>query len=187
MAFWQRLASGIDRLNSGIGSVTAWLTVVLVVLGAGNALARYAGRIVGVSLSSNAWLELQWYLFSAVFLLSGAWVLGEDRHVRVDVIHARLSARARAWIDLVGTVVLLVPFCLLWLWVSWPAVRSSWLVREGSPDPGGLPRWPLKALILVCFGLLLLQAVAELGKRVALLRAPVLPDAAEPSPTPEGV
>jgi TRAP-type mannitol/chloroaromatic compound transport system permease small subunit len=187
MASWQRLASGIDRLNGWIGGVSAWLTVVLVVLGAGNALARYAGRFLGVSLSSNAWIELQWYLFSALFLLTGAWVLRDDRHVRVDVIYARLSVRWRAWIDLVGTALLLVPFCAVSLWVSWPAVRASWRVREGSPDPGGLARWPLKTLILVCFALLLLQSVAELVKRVVQLRARAV-DVAGPVPPPaEGV
>jgi len=179
MGSCQRLARGIDRLNGRVGHAAAWLTLLMVLVGAGNAVARYAGRFLGLSLSSNGWIELQWYLFSALFLLTGAWVLREDAHVRVDVLYARLSERARAWIDLLGTLLLLVPFCLLTLWVSWPAVHSSWQVREGSPDPGGLARWPLKALILVCFALLLLQAVAEIIKRLTLLFG-------SPAPTPPG-
>jgi TRAP-type mannitol/chloroaromatic compound transport system permease small subunit len=170
MAFWQRVARAIDRLNGWTGHVLAWLTLAMVLVGAGNAFARYTGRFVGRSLSGNGWIELQWYLFSALFLLTAGWVLREDAHVRVDVLYARLGERARAWIDLLGTLLLLVPFCLVMLWVSWPAVHSSWLIREGSPDPGGLPRWPLKALIPVCFALLLLQALAEIVRRVALLR-----------------
>jgi TRAP-type mannitol/chloroaromatic compound transport system permease small subunit len=189
MAFWQRIARGIDRLNGWVGHTVAWLTVALVVLGAANAFARYAGRFFGVSLSSNAWLELQWYLFSTLFLLAAAWVLREESHVRVDVLFSRLSARGQAWVNLLGTVLLLVPFCGLTLWVTWPAVRNSWQVREGSPDPGGLARWPLKALIMVCFALLLLQALAEIIKQIEILRRPaaVVPPRADSTPRVEGV
>lgn len=175
MRSWQRIARGIDRLNGWIGGAVAWLTVAMVLIGAFNAIARYSGRFLGVSLSSNAWIELQWYLFSIIFLLGAGWVLREDGHVRVDVIFARLSARAQAWINILGITLLLVPFCLFTLWVSWPSVRNSWLIREGSPDPGGLPRWPLKPLILVCFALLLLQGIAELIRQVRRLREPDAP------------
>ena len=134
----------------------------MVLLGAFNALGRYLGRFIGVSLSSNAWLELQWYLFSLVFLLGGAYTLLRDAHVRVDVLYGRLSRRARALVDLAGTVLLLVPFTALVLWLSWPAVRNSWSVLEGSPDPGGLPRYPIRSMILVGFALLLAQGLARL-------------------------
>lgn len=175
MAFWQRLARGIDRLTGWTGQAVAWLTLVMVLVGAFNAIARYSGRFLGVSLSSNAWIELQWYLFSMVFLLGAAWVLREDAHVRVDVIFARLSERAQAWINILSMVLLVIPFSAFSLWISWPTVRNAWRVREGSPDPGGLPRWPLKPLLLVCFALLLLQAVAELIHQLERLRSPAGP------------
>jgi TRAP-type mannitol/chloroaromatic compound transport system permease small subunit len=143
----------------------------MVLLGAFNAVARYLGRFVGRSLSSNAYLEAQWYLFSLIFLLGAAYALQRDAHVRVDVLFARCSARVRSWINILGTILLLVPFCIFVIWSSLPAVRNSWRIREVSPDPGGLPRYPLKALILVCFGLLLLQAVSELIKEIAKLRS----------------
>jgi TRAP-type mannitol/chloroaromatic compound transport system permease small subunit len=165
-----RVAHAIDRLTGAVGRAVAWLALLMVLIGAFNASARYLGRFLGVHLSSNAYLELQWYLFSTLFLLAAAWVLREDRHVRVDVLFGRLSVRARAIIDIVGTVLLLMPFAAFVLWASLPAVRSSWLIREGSPDPGGLPRYPLKALILVGFALLLLQAVSQLIKQVHVLR-----------------
>lgn len=170
MAKWLRCARAIDRLTGWIGHAAAWLTLAMVLIGAFNAVARYAGRDLGVSLSSNALIELQWYLFSAVFLLGAAYTLRDDAHVRVDVLFARLSDRAQAWINILGTLLLLLPFCLFSLWVSFPAVRNSWRIREGSPDPGGLARWPLKTLILACFALLLLQGIAELIKQIARLR-----------------
>ena len=159
-----RLAAAIDGLNDRIGRFAAWLVVVMLILGSFNAIARYAGRFIGRSFSSNAYLELQWYMFSMIFLLGAAFVLREDAHVRVDVIYGRLSSRAQALINIIGTLVLLIPFSAFVLWVAIPVVRNSWNVREGSPDPGGLPRYPLKALIIVCFVLLLIQAVSELIK-----------------------
>jgi TRAP-type mannitol/chloroaromatic compound transport system permease small subunit len=165
-----RVARAIDRLTGGVGRAVSWLALLMVLIGAFNASARYLGRFLGVHLSSNAYLELQWYLFSTLFLLAAAWVLREDRHVRVDVLFGRLPVRARAIIDIAGTVLLLIPFTAFVIWASLPAVRSSWLIREGSPDPGGLPRYPLKALILVGFALLLLQAVSQLIRQAHVLR-----------------
>jgi TRAP-type mannitol/chloroaromatic compound transport system permease small subunit len=179
-----RASAAIDRLNGWIGHGVAWLALLMVLIGAFNAVARYLGRYLGVHLSSNAYLELQWYLFSMLFLLGAAWALRDDAHVRVDVIYGRLSARARSIINIAGTLLLLVPFSAFVLWVSTPVVRSSWRIREGSPDPGGLVRYPLKALILVCFALLLLQALSELIKEVHRLRAGDAPDAGH---QPEGV
>ncbi|HVS02790.1 MAG TPA: TRAP transporter small permease subunit [Thermoanaerobaculia bacterium] len=164
------LANAIDRLTGWVGRAVAWLALVMVLVGAFNALARYGGRFIGVNLSSNLYLELQWYLFSVLFLLAAPWALREDAHVRVDVVFSRLSPRARAWVDVLGLLLLLLPFCAFTLWLSWPSVRASWAIREGSPDPGGLPRYPLKAVVLVCFALLLAQAAAELIRRLARLR-----------------
>jgi TRAP-type mannitol/chloroaromatic compound transport system permease small subunit len=165
-----RVAGAIDAFTGGIGKAAAWLALLMVLIGAFNAIARYLGRFIGVNLSSNAYLELQWYIFSLLFLLGAAYALREDAHVRVDVLYSRLSRRARAIINILGTVLLLMPFSAFVLWVSNPVVQNSWRVRESSPDSGGLPRYPLKAMILVCFALLLVQAVSELIKEVHVLR-----------------
>jgi TRAP-type mannitol/chloroaromatic compound transport system permease small subunit len=165
-----RLARAIDRLTGRIGRTASWLTVLTVLVAAGNALARYLGRLVGVPLSSNLWLELQWYLFSLVFLLAIAWAVERDAHVRVDVVSSRLSPRARAWIDLLGHLLLLFPFTLALLWATLPSVRASWAVRERSPDPGGLLRYPLKTVVPVALALLLLQGVSQVIKDLARLR-----------------
>lgn len=165
----------IDRLTGWVGQVTAWLALIMVLVGAFNSLARYGGRFIGVNLSSNLYLELQWYLFSLLFLLGASWTLREDAHVRVDVMYAKLPTRKRGWINVVGYLTLFLPFCIFTLWTAVPAVMNSWAVREGSPDPGGLPRYPLKAVILVCFGLLILQGISELIKAFAATRGPEIP------------
>lgn len=170
MSTWLRIARAIDRLNERLGRGVFWLTLVMVLVGSFNAIARYLGPRVGLHVSSNAYIELQWYLFSLVFLLAGAYTLKHDRHVRVDVFYARLSARAQAWIDLVGTLAFLLPFSVVGLWMSWPAVHASWAILEGSADPGGLPRYPIKTVILVAFLLLMAQGVAEGIRRIAFLR-----------------
>ncbi len=162
----------VDRITSRLGRVISWLTLVMILIGAYNAIARYLGRFIGVNLSSNLYLELQWYLFSLIFLLGAGFALKENAHVRVDVLYGRLRRRARARIDLIGSVLMLIPFCIFVLWVSWPSIRNSWLVREGSPDPGGLPRYPLKAVIIVAFVLLLVQGISELVKDLRVLRGP---------------
>lgn len=174
------LVRAIDRVSELTGQAVLWLVGVMVVLGAFNAVARYVTRWTDVSLSSNAYIEAQWYLFSIVFLLGAAYALRHDAHVRVDVFYGRLSPRGKAWVDLAGTVLFLLPFCVFMLVVSWPSVAASWRVREVSPDPGGLPRYPIKALILVAFALLLLQGVAEALKRVRVLRGAAVVERAEP-------
>lgn len=174
-----RISTAIDTLNQRVGSLIRWFTLAMILIGAFNALARYATRFTGISLSSNAYLDAQWYLFSLVFLLGAGYGLQHDVHVRVDVLFSRVGARTRAWIDLLGTVLFLGPFCAVMLWVSWPVVRASWAVREASADPGGLPRYPIKAVILVAFVLLLLQGVSHALKQVAILRGePAQPAAA---------
>jgi len=167
----EALTAGIDRLNGGIGRLVAWLALAMVLVGAFNALARYLGRSLGADLASNAYIELQWYLFSALFLLGAADALRQDAHVRVDVFYGRLRPRRRAWIDIGGTLVFLVPFCVFAIAMSWPAVEASWAIREQSPDPGGLARYPIKTLIPVCFVLVILQGVAEAVKAFARARS----------------
>lgn len=172
----------IDRVSEATGRAVLWLVAVMVVLGAFNAVARYVSRWTGANLSSNAYIEAQWYLFAIVFLMGGAYALRHDAHVRVDVFYGRLSTRGKAWVDLLGTVLFLIPFCVFMLLVSWPSVAASWRVREVSPDPGGLPRYPIKAVILLAFALLLVQAVAEALKRVRVLRGAPAIERAEPDP-----
>lgn len=174
-----RFVRFVDALNERVGALASWLVLVMVLVGAGNAVARYVGRFVGANLSSNAYLEAQWYLFSLVFLLGAAYTLRRDGHVRVDVLYGRLSVRGRAWVDVLGGALLLVPFCVFCLWVSWPSVHASWAVLEGSPDPGGLPRYPIKAMILVAFTLLLLQGLAGIVRAAVTLRGGSLEPAAD--------
>lgn len=170
MRAWLRLASVADRVSEALGALASWLVLAMVLLGAGNAALRWLGYQLGTNLTRNAFLEAQWYLFAACFLLAAPWALKHDAHVRVDVLHARLSARARLWVDAVGAVLFLVPFCVFGIWASLPAVAASWSILEGSPDPGGLPRFPIKTLVPLAFGLLLLQGLAELGRRIERLR-----------------
>lgn len=151
----------IHRLSERLGRVVAWLVLAMILVGAFNAVGRYLGRFTGLRLSSNAYLEAQWYLFSLVFLLGAGYTLRRNAHVRVDVIYGRLSERTQAWINLLGSLFFLIPFCLFAIWMSWPAVRDSWAVHEVSPDPGGLPRYPIKTMIPIAFALLGLQGVAE--------------------------
>lgn len=165
-----RTASAIDRMSDVVGRLASWLVLVMVLLASFNAVARYLGRFLGVNLSSNAYLEAQWYIFSLIFLLCGGWALLRESHVRVDVLYSRLSDRGRSWINVIGSALLLLPFSLFTLWVSWPLVRNAWYIKEQSPDPGGLPRWPLKPVILVCFVLVVLQGVSQLIKEINELR-----------------
>lgn len=184
MRFLKGFSAAVDGLNNRIGASIRWLSLIMILIGAFNAIARYATRYTGVALSSNAYLDLQWYFFSLIFLLGAAYGLEHDVHVRVDVLYSRLSRKGRAWIDLGGTVLFLVPFCVLMLRVSWPAVRNSWSIHETSPDPGGLPRYPIKAVILLSFILLLLQALSQLVKQIEILRAP--PEVLETVPVEDG-
>ena len=190
MQRWLRLASVVDSLNERLGRILYWLTLVMVGVGSYNAIMRYLSGFVQIDpetagafdkflifigeialrLNSNMFIELQWYLFSLVFLLGAAYTLKHNAHVRVDVLYSRLSARGKAWINLLGTVLFLIPFCILMLWASWPVVVDSWAQLEGSPDPGGLPRYPLLTAIPVTFILLILQGTALLIREVATLR-----------------
>lgn len=164
-----RLSAFIDTLNQWVGKTVAWLGLVAVLVCTANALGRYAFNV-----GSNAWLEMQWYLNAAVFLLVAGWTLKRDEHVRIDVLAGKLSPRAQAWIDIVGSIFMLLPAMVIIAWYSWPSLHNSWVGQEYSSDPGGLIRWPVRLLIPVAFTLLALQGVSELIKRVAFLRG-VLP------------
>lgn len=158
-------ARTIDRINGYVGRGVAWLVLATVLVSAGNATARYA-----LNMSSNAWLEIQWYLFSAIFLLAAGYTLLKNAHVRIDVLSARLTPRARAWIDIAGGLLFLLPIAIVILYLSWPMFVQSYSTHEISSDAGGLVRWYVKALIPAGFALLVLQGISELIKRVAFLR-----------------
>ncbi len=164
------LSAVIDRVNTAIGHFVRWLTLAMVVIGSANAIFRYTGRFTGINLSSNGYLEAQWYLFSIVFLLAASYSLRYDAHVRVDVLYGRLSEKGKAWIDVAGAVLFLIPFCILMIATSWSWVANSWAVMEVSPDPGGLPRYPLKTVIPVTFALLILQGLSQVIKSVATIK-----------------
>ena len=170
MNILRRLTGWVDDFNDKIGVFIRWLVLIMVLFGAGGALVRYFSRGLGISMNLTPLIEAQWYAFSVIFLLGAAYGVNQDAHVRVDVMYARMTAKKRAWIDLGGTVIFLIPFCVMMLYVSFPAVRNSFSVREMSPDPGGLPRYPIKALILVSFALLVLQAVSQMVKQVDVIR-----------------
>ncbi len=179
---WLRLARRIDRFSEWSGRVLYWLTLGMVGIGAFNALIRYLDRYTGLGLSSNMWIELQWYLFSLVFLLGAAYTLKVDDHVRVDVLYSQLSRRGKAWINLLGTVLFLIPFCAVVLWMTIPFVVNSWAILEGSPDPGGLPRFPIKTVIPLALVLVMVQGVSIIIRETVVLRgADVEEDAEEES------
>ena len=164
MDFLLGLARGIDRLNDGVGHAAKWLVLLATLVSAGNAVLRY-----GFDLSSNAWLELQWYLFALLFLLGAGYTHLHNGHVRIDVFYGRFSPRTRAWIDLLGGLLFLLPLAGLLAWLGWAAFQSSWAVNETSPDAGGLWRWPIKLAIPLGFALLFLQGLSESIKRAAFL------------------
>jgi TRAP-type mannitol/chloroaromatic compound transport system permease small subunit len=159
------LSKLIDALNERTGHAVYWLILAAVLVSAGNAIVRYL-----FDMSSNGWLELQWYLFSAVFLLAAGYTLRHNEHVRIDLIFTRLPARKRAWIDLFGGVFFLLPIAVVIMALSWPVFMESYLRHEVSADAGGLLRWPAKLLIPLGFLLLSLQGVSEIIKRIAFLR-----------------
>lgn len=156
---------GVDRLNRWVGIIASIAVITSCAISAGNAFVRY-----GLSTSSNAWLEVQWYLFAAMVMLGGAYTLYRNEHVRVDLLYAMYSPRQRLWVDVFGFTVFMLPGVILLAWMTWPFFVDSFLRNEGSPNAGGLLRWPVKLLMPVGFTLLALQGISELIKRVALLR-----------------
>ena len=166
----RRFSSLVDGLNDRIGALIRWLALFMVLVGAISAVMRYFARSQQWQLNLTPATEAQWYFFSIIFLLGAAYGLNHDVHVRVDVMYERFSAKTQAWIDMAGTILFLIPFSIMMLWVSYPAVLNSWEIREQSPDPGGLPRYPIKILILVSFVLLVLQALSQLIKQIDVIR-----------------
>jgi TRAP-type mannitol/chloroaromatic compound transport system permease small subunit len=155
----------IDYLNERIGKITAWAIVVAVLVSAINAIVR---KVFGTS--SNAWLELQWYLFGAVFMLCASWTLKANEHIRIDIISNKLTKRRRDWIDIFGHLFFLLPFVLVMLYLSLPFFMRSYQSGEVSTNAGGLIIWPAKGLILIGFILLFFQWLSELIKRIAIMR-----------------
>ncbi|MGC9503515.1 TRAP transporter small permease subunit [Baaleninema sp.] len=163
-----RLSRLVDRANESIGRLTGWLVLLMVAVGTWNVIGRYAGQAIGIKLSSNAFIETQWYLFSLVFLLGAAYTLKHNEHVRMDVLYSNWSPRRKALADFIGTLLFLVPFCAIALWFVRSPILSSWQIQETSPDPGGLPRYPIKTFVFVSFVLLILQGISEAIKKWAV-------------------
>jgi TRAP-type mannitol/chloroaromatic compound transport system permease small subunit len=167
------ISRAIDALNERIGRVILWLVLAMVLVSSGNAVSRYL-----LNISSNAWLELQWYLFAVVFLLCAGYALLHNEHIRIDVVSSHLSRRTQMWIDVFGTIFFLFPVAGTIMWLSWPIFVNAWVSGEMSSNAGGLIRWPARLMIPVGFFLLTLQGVSELIKRVAFLRG-LIPDPVE--------
>jgi TRAP-type mannitol/chloroaromatic compound transport system permease small subunit len=161
---FMKLSSQIDTLNEKVAGVVSWALLIAVIICACNALIRYS-----FNYSSNGWLEVQWYLYAAVFMLASAYTLRRDEHVRIDVVVGRFSKRTQAWIDLLGFLIFLIPVCLLILWHGTPFALLSIRSAEMSSNAGGLIVWPAKILIPLGFFLLVLQGLSEIIKRIAFL------------------
>jgi len=169
----RKLSALIDGLNDKIGQLIRWLALFMVLIGAVSAITRYFARSQQWTLNLTPATEAQWYLFSVIFLMGAAYGLNHDVHVRVDVMYERLRSRTQAWIDLIGTLLFMLPFSVMMLYVAIPSVMNSVSIRESSPDPGGLPRYPIKFLVIVSFALLVLQAFSQIVKQVDVIRGTV--------------
>lgn len=160
-----RVSRAIDALNTAFGKIADWAVLLACLISAGNAAMRY-----GFSISSNAWLEIQWYLFAAMVMLGASYTLNRNEHVRIDIVYGNVSQRAQMWIDLLGFILFLLPITAFLCLVSWPLFHNSFLVGEISGNAGGLLRWPVKLLLPLGFALLALQGISEVIKRIAALR-----------------
>jgi TRAP-type mannitol/chloroaromatic compound transport system permease small subunit len=160
----------IDAFNTLLGRWLSWLIVVAVVISAGNAIIRKVFNV-----SSNSFLEMQWVLFSVVFLLCSPWTLLNNEHIRIDIINHSLPLKVRGWIDMVGHVFFLLPFTLILLWTSVPFFLVSYHQNEQSFSAGGLPQWPAKSLIMIACLLLFVQGISEIIKRAAMMQG-IIPD-----------
>jgi TRAP-type mannitol/chloroaromatic compound transport system permease small subunit len=159
-----KLSSAIDWLNEKFGVLANWLVLFACLISAGNAASRYA-----FSASSNAWLEIQWYLFAGMVLFGGPYTLKLNEHVRVDLFYGMMSERMRIWIDIIGGFLFLLPICIILVYFTWPWFVDSWNIQEMSSNAGGLIRWPVKLILPVGFFLMALQGVSEIIKRIAAL------------------
>ena len=170
MALLLQLSRSIDRLTLALGKIIGWLILAAVLVSAGNATMRKL-----FSISSNAWLEAQWYLFGLTYLVASAYTLQRNEHVRIDILSNRLPAKVRNWIDLFGHVFMLLPISLIMIWEMTPSMLRSFKLGETSANFGGLLIWPAKSFIVIGFALLTLQAVSEIIKRIAVMRR-LIPD-----------
>jgi TRAP-type mannitol/chloroaromatic compound transport system permease small subunit len=159
-----RFSAMIDALNQRLSYVADWLVLLSCLISAGNAFSRYA-----FSISSNAWLEIQWYMFGALVMLGASYTLKKNEHVRVDIVYANVSTRRQIGIDIFGTILFLLPATLIMAYLSWPIFHNSWVENEISSNAGGLVRWPVKIFLPLGFALLSLQGISELIKRIAML------------------
>jgi TRAP-type mannitol/chloroaromatic compound transport system permease small subunit len=167
------LSRGIDVVNEHLGRLVYWCVLIMVLVSAANASSRYA-----LNIASNAWLELQWYLFAAVFLLCSGYTLLHNEHIRIDVVSSHLARRTQIWIDVFGLLFFLLPMSLFIMWLSWPIFMNAWTSGEISGSAGGLIRWPVRLLVPLGFFVLSAQGLSELIKRIAYLRG-LIPDPVE--------
>ena len=176
-----KLSSLIDGLTERIGKTIIWLVLVVTLIGAGNAVMRYT-----INYSSNAFLEIQWYLFSAIFLFGAGYTLKRNEHVRIDLIAGRLSRRGQAWIDIFGIIFFLLPMAIAVMYLSWPIFLLALHNNEQSSNAGGLAVWPVRLLVPIGFFLLVIQGLSELIKRIGFLQGKCPdPTAKTHQPTPE--
>lgn len=164
-----KLSRWIDGVTEVIGRLTYWLVLLMLGIGCWNVIGRYLGQAIGQNLSSNALIEAQWYLFDLVFLMGAAYTLKHNGHVRVDLFQSRWRGKRKALAELLGTLLFLLPFCVMVIWFSWDVILASWRSWEVSPDPGGLPRYPIKSMIIVSFVSLIFQGISEAIKNLAIL------------------
>ena len=169
-----KVCEAIDAFNAKFGVVANWLVLLACVISAGNAASRYA-----FSMSSNAWLEIQWYMFAGMVLLGAPYTLKMNEHVRVDLVYSAVSERTRLWIDIICGFLFLLPICIILIYFTWPWFVQSWDLNESSSNAGGLVRWPVKLLLPVGFALMALQGMSEIIKRIAALRSLVAVSAYE--------
>jgi TRAP-type mannitol/chloroaromatic compound transport system permease small subunit len=170
--FWLRVSGAIDRINAQLGALANILVLLSCLVSAGNAMVRYAYDV-----SSNGWLEAQWYMFAVMVMFGASYTLRRNEHVRVEIFYLYLTERGRLWLDLIGAIVFLLPVCLLLAALSWPFFAQSYAVGESSGNAGGLLRWPVKFVLPAGFSLLALQGVSEIIKRIAALKGHVMIDA----------
>ena len=178
MKFLLSISSFIDWVNERLGWFANILVLISALVSAGNAMVRYA-----FDLSSNGWLEVQWYMFACIVMLGASYTLKRNEHVRVDIVYMNLSERKQIWVDIIGTVVFLLPTCAVLAWLAWPFFMQSFDIRESSGNAGGLPRWPIKFVLPLGFALVALQGVSEIIKRVAALENLVKLDVKYERPT----
>lgn len=171
MQAWLGISRGIDRVNALIGKASMWFILASVLISAGNAIIRK----LAPTYASNAWLELQWYLFGAAFMGAAAYTLQQNEHIRIDIFYASRNRRTQHWIDLLGHIFFLLPFTVLMAWLLWPYFWQSYLTGQISTNAGGLLIWPARAILFAGFVMLVFQAFSEIIKKIAVMRG-LIPD-----------